>query len=144
MVSGPTITFGFPEQDVLASLGRLTIMSGHLDYILKMTFKSLKGISIVEALQHTNKQNGRILRQRIIELAKEKLVEEEALAELMGLIDRAWKAAEIRNRFIHNLWGRKEYSELLLQNDDLSWSKAPTKEDVDDLTNEISNTLSRP
>lgn len=136
-----TITFAFPDKEVLSAIGRLAIISGHLDYILKMTFKSLKGISIVEALQHTNKKTGTVLRKKVIDLAKERLVSGAALEELLNFIDRAWSAAEKRNQYIHNLWARQNYDQLLLQQDDLNWRTAPTKDEIDDIINEISNIL---
>lgn len=136
-----TITFGFPEPEVLSSLGRLVIMQGQLEYILKMTFKSLKGISIEEALHHTTNNTGKILRTKVETLAKEKLIEGEALQEILDLIDRSWKAATARNQYVHNVWGRLNFDQLMLQNDDLSWRPAPTKQEIDDLTREISNIL---
>ena len=40
------ITFSFPDDEVLAALGRVTIAHGHHEYILKMTIKSLFDYSI--------------------------------------------------------------------------------------------------
>lgn len=136
-----TVTFGFPDAGVLAALGRLVIMQGHLEYILKMTFKSLRGISIQDALRHTNKKTGKALRKEVLKLAKDKLVEGEALDQLLTLVDRAWKAATKRNPFVHNVWARINFDQLHLQNDDHSWRAAPTKSEIDDLTYEISNIL---
>jgi hypothetical protein len=134
-----TVTFGFPDTEVMAELGRLVIMQGHLEYVLKMTFKSLQDISIVEALQRTNKATGKALREKVEKLAREKLIEGEALEQLLNLIERAWKAAEIRNQFVHNVWARVNFDQLHLQNNNHSWRKAPTKNEIENLTTEISN-----
>lgn len=138
-----TITFAYPDKDTAAALGYLVVTQSQLDYILKMTFKSLKGISIQEALQHTDKKTGEKLRKEILALAKEKLIEGEALELLMGLIDRAWQAAVKRNTFVHNVWGRLNHFEdgLMLQTDDYNWRRAPFADEIRDLTHEISNIL---
>ncbi|MBI1327392.1 MAG: hypothetical protein GC136_07075 [Alphaproteobacteria bacterium] len=136
-----TITFGFPDKETLEALGRLVIMQAHLEYIFKMTYKSLNELSISEALKLTERDTGAIIRKDIQKIAKRKLCAGSVLTQLLDLIDRAWKAAMLRNQYVHNIWARLDFADLQLQNNDWSWRKAPEKQEISDLTYEISNIL---
>lgn len=132
------IIFSLPDEEVQAALGRVAITHGHLEYILKMTIKSLSGRSIEDALNSTNKKQASTLRQLIEKEAKDKLGQCTELEQLLDFIGRAWKASDKRNQFIHNLWARELDGPLLFQNDGCTRCPAPTKEELDILSQEIS------
>ena len=126
-----------PDKDVQAALGIVAIRHGHLEYILKMTVKSLCGLSIEEALTETNKQNARRLRKRIEDEALKTLEKGEALEWLIGVLHRSWQASDLRNTFIHNMWAKELDGPLLMQNDDHTWRLAPTDQELQQLSDEI-------
>jgi len=87
-----------------AAVGTISLRHGHLDYILKMTVKSITGLSIHQALDATEKQGSFDLRKRVRALAKQKFGEGETLVRLDALLTRAQRATEKRNRILHSLW----------------------------------------
>lgn len=52
------------DPTVLAALGKVAIRHGQLDYILRMTVKSILALSIREALDATARQGSKDLRKR--------------------------------------------------------------------------------
>lgn len=132
------VSLDIPDKDVQAALGVLAIRHGHLEYILKMTVKTLCKFSIQKALAATNKQNARRLRKRIEKEARQVLGEGEALDKLLDFLQRSWAVSDRRNSFIHNLWARqKKNGPLLIQNDDHTWKLAPDALELRKLSNEI-------
>jgi hypothetical protein len=80
------ITFGVPTE-LLESLGRLVVAHSHLDYILRMTIKSLTGVELAVALEDTRRVQASKLRKQILELAAARLSEDD-VKQLEALIKR--------------------------------------------------------
>lgn len=126
-----------PDKDTQAALGVVAIRHGHLEYILKMTVKSLCGLSIEEALKETNKLNAARLRKRIESEAQAILKEGDTLEWLIEMLRRSWQASDLRNTVIHNIWAKELDGPLLMQNDDYTWRPAPTVQELQLLSDEI-------
>ena len=131
------ITFSFPDDEVLAALGRVTIAHGHHEYILKMTIKSLFDYSIDEALSATDKKAIVKLRKKIENKAMEKLGRCTALDELKRFLARSWSVSDRRNLYVHNLWAGELDGPILLRNNNNSWEPAPSKDVLYALSQEI-------
>ena len=70
------ITFHVPgDLAFLQAVARVTICHAHLDYALRMCIKSLTGLGIEEALDATELEGSRMLRERIRKLARTRLGE---------------------------------------------------------------------
>ncbi len=68
------IFMGLPgDAAVLAAIGKIALRHGQLDYSLKMTIKTLAGTTIREAVDATERQSSRDLRERIRRLAASEL-----------------------------------------------------------------------
>jgi len=132
------IYFDLPEnKNVQAALGVLVVRHGHLEYILRMTIKSLCGLSIHNALTDTNKKTAAILRKRIKKEAKDRLGQCAAVEKLLKWLSRSWKASDERNLYVHSVWARERDSPLKIQKEDFSWRPPPTVQELERLSSEI-------
>ena len=96
--------FHIPEEpEILGTVGAITLRHSHLDHILRMTIKTLGGVSIEQALDATAFEGSEALRQRIRKLAKRKLGEGKALIQLQALLERCRRATARRNELVHNI-----------------------------------------
>lgn len=118
------------DQAILAALGVLTIRHGHLEYILRMTVKSLCDLSIEDALAETRRNGPKLLRERIKKEAKIRLGDGEIFDSLIDYLQQAWALSDIRNTYMHNLWARELDGPHLLQNDDETWRSIPSSEEL--------------
>jgi hypothetical protein len=102
------IYMAIPEdQAVLAAIGKIALRHGQLDHVLRMTIKSLTGVSANEAIDATARQGSRELRERIRKLARRRLGEGVALVQLEAMLERCRRATEKRNELLHSLWGHQ-------------------------------------
>jgi hypothetical protein len=123
---------------VVAALGRIAIRHGQLDYILRMTIKSLAGISIKDALDATARLGSRDLRLRVGKLAKQRLGDGEALLRLEAILQRAAKATDKRNEVLHSLWAHELDGAPVIRNeDDHSFRAIPTPIELDDVADNL-------
>src|SRR5262249_27341514 len=65
------------------------------------------GLSIEEAINATERQNSRELRERVRKLARRRFGEGEVLVKLDAILTRARRATEERNRLPHGLWAHE-------------------------------------
>jgi len=104
------IKFYMPSPAVTREVGKIVIRHGHLDYVLRLTIKSLLKISIFDPLfkEETDKMSS-TLRARIKELASTKLAgHKDVLDQLLAQIDCAEKLIELRNSIVHGVWSRNK------------------------------------
>ena len=95
------------DQQLLAALGEVTLRHEHLNHILKMTIKSIAGLTPTEAIDATAYEGSSALRERIRKLARQRLGEGEALLKLQALMTRAGRLTEKRNDLTHGLWAQE-------------------------------------
>lgn len=68
------IGFYYPEDvETTAALGKIAVYHGQLEYILRMTIKSILGLELLDALEMTRRKQSRELRERIQKEARQKL-----------------------------------------------------------------------
>jgi hypothetical protein len=133
------VIFGIPEdKELLAALGELSIKHGHLDHILKMTIRTLSGVSIEEALNNTTWRLGSAkLRKKIRKTAKDKLGEGDTLLRIDALLKRARRVTDKRNETIHSLWAMDIYGTPVVRKEDHSWKNIPTVTELASISNEL-------
>ena len=74
------ITLDIPtDSALLAAVGKVALRHGQLDYVLRMTVKSILKLSIRDALDATDRQGSRGLRDRVRKLAKKRFGEGDTL-----------------------------------------------------------------
>ena len=134
------MTFHIPEDPAyLQTVGAITIAHGHLDYVLRMTIKSLTGLSVEEARDATNRQGTWKLRNRVNKLAEKRLGEGDARLKLQALLTRCERATEQRDELIHNLCAKELDGPVILQIKGKEWGPLPSVTELDELFGEIYN-----
>jgi len=74
------ISFYVPQKKaLLAVVGEVALRQEHMNYLLKMTIKSLTGVTPAEALKATMYESSRQLRDRVKKLRARSLVKERPL-----------------------------------------------------------------
>jgi hypothetical protein len=126
-ISAKMVVFEIPkDQGLLAAIGTVTLRHSQMDHVLRMTIKTLSGVSIPDAMNATRFEGSRILRERIRKLAKPKLGEGAALIQLQALLERCSRATEKRNELVHGVWYRNLDSETLMRTDGHEAKEIPT------------------
>lgn len=95
------------DKELLAALGEVTLRHEHLNHILKMTIKSIAGLTVAEALNATQYEGARQLREYIRKLARKKLGASGACLKLSALLTRAERLTNQRNRLTHGIWAKE-------------------------------------
>jgi len=132
------ITLHVPEDNaLLAAFGEVALRHEHLNYILRMTIKTLARLSVDEALDATVYDGSRQLRDRIRKLARQCLGEGESLLKLQALLERCRRATDKRNELMHGVWGKELDGEPLRRASDHSWHPLPSIDELRALANEI-------
>ncbi len=132
------ITFHVPEdKELLAAFGEVALVHEHLNYILRMTIKTLAGLPPQEALDATVADGSRQLRKRINKLARQRLGEGEPLLKLQALLARCERATEKRNEFVHSVWAKELDGEPQRRGSNQQWQPLPTKKELLALAKEI-------
>jgi hypothetical protein len=94
------------NQELLAAFGEVALRHEHMSHILRMTMKSLAGITPAEALAATKYESSRQLRDRVKALARKTLGEGAALLKLQALVHTCETLTEKRNDLVHGLWAK--------------------------------------
>ena len=137
------ITLGIPtDPAILAAVGKIALRHGQLDYLLRMTVKSILSLSIREALDATERQGSRELRERVRKLAKQKFGEGDTFVRLDALINRARRATNRRNELVHNLWAQDLDHNPVIRDDDHTFRPAPQLTELDAVADELTTVAS--
>ncbi len=130
--------FHIPEEpEIQETVGAITLRHSHLDHILRMTIKTLGGVTIQQALDATTFEGSEALRQRIRKLAKRKLGEGKALIQLQVLLERCRRATARRNELVHNIWARELDGDPKVRTADHTWEPVPTIDELNALLKEL-------
>ena len=133
-----TITLDTPtDPALLAAVGKIAICHGRLDYILRMTVKSILNVSKREALDATDRQGSRELRKRVRKLAKQKFGESETLVRLDALLTKSRQATDRRNELLHNLWAYDWDRGPVIRDDDHTFRRVPAVAELDALADKL-------
>lgn len=126
-----------PENKTLAAIGELALRHSHLDHILRMTIKSLTGVTVDEALFENRKTKTWKLRHEIAEQAQVRLGEGEDFDRLINLLDRCRDLSDKRNSVIHDPWfvylSEPHIGVKVTLNDELQYIDVPTYNEIQKL-----------
>ena len=93
----------FPD-DFYDALGRLVVAFGRVEYVIKLTVKSLSAEGFTRGMAHAESQRTfRLLCKRAKELGNDRLPSDKA-AQFTALIDQAITLAPQRNDNTHSCW----------------------------------------
>ena len=81
------------DSELMAAVGAASVRHGQLDHVLRLTVKTILGLSPREALLATDRQTSSELRKRVRLLAKQRAGDGEHLARLDALLARSRHAS---------------------------------------------------
>jgi hypothetical protein len=125
------------DQALLAAFGEITLRHEHMNYILKMTIKSLAAITPAEALAATKYESSRQLRDRIKTLARKVLGDGAALLKLQALVQTCEALTEKRNNLVHGLWAKEPEGDAHIRDAHGNERRLPTVDELRALAKEI-------
>jgi len=125
------------DKELLAAFGEMALCHEHLNYILRMTIRTLAHLTPQEALDATVNEGSGQLRDRIRKLARQQLGEGQPLLKLQALIKRCQRVTEKRNELVHCVWAKELDGEAQLRIADHTSHPLPTRQELSDLSNEI-------
>jgi len=102
------VTSWVPDDPVLlAAIGKIAVRHGQLEYCLRMTIKSLTGADVGKSLRETELKNFKELRCRVKKEARQRIGDNNAVANLLTILDRARAATDRRNEWLHGFWCKR-------------------------------------
>jgi hypothetical protein len=104
-----------PSDSILAALGAIAIHSAWLDNQLRYLVGDLTGVSKIVALDATDREGAKYLRQRVKALAKKRFSDGPAFVSLQALLERAARVAYQRNQYIHSVWGKELDGDIVIR-----------------------------
>lgn len=116
------------DPEILQSAGAVSIAHGQLEHILKMTVKTLSGLTVDEALTATSKMKAWEVRKCIKKLFYDKTTDETMRLKIRVLLNKAEDVSEERNQLIHRPWGIDEHGNIIVKFPDHVWGDPPTPE----------------
>src|ERR1039458_7843959 len=127
------------DQALLAAWAVVSIRHSQLDYVLRMTIKTLANLDIVTALDATAFNGSSLLRDRIGKLARRRLGESEALLHLQALLEQCRRLTERRNQLTHNIIARDidEQEPPRMRGINHQWGPLPTVAELNVLATQL-------
>jgi hypothetical protein len=106
-MSAKMIVFHVPSDErLLAAFGAIALRHEHMNHILKMTIKSLTGVTPGEAIAATMFESSAQLRERVRKIARKRLGDGAALVKLQAILANCKRLSERRNELVHGLWAQ--------------------------------------
>ena len=138
MTKAKMIFFHVPEdQELLAAFGEVALRHEHMNHILKMTIKSLAGLTPAEALAATLYESSTQLRDRVRKLARKRLGEGTPLLKLQARLATCKKLTDKRNELVHGLWAQELDGNAHVRNAYGGARLLPTVQELRELAKEI-------
>ena len=132
------ITFHVPsDQSLLAAFGEVALRHEHMNHILRMTVKSLTGVTPAEALAATMFESSAQLRERVRKIARKRLGEGAALVKLQAILANCKRLTQKRNELVHSLWAQELDGDAHLRNGYGSTRPLPTQDELHGLAREM-------
>ena len=128
------------DVELLQAAGRVALAHGQLEQILRMTVKSLSGLSIQETMDATAPMKSYELREKIKKLFKQKSCDESAKTKLDSLLNKAKRFSEDRNRLIHRPWAKDSQGQWVVKEEDHAWGQPPSVKVLNQLADDIFQT----
>jgi hypothetical protein len=88
----------------VVAIGKVAIRHGQLDHGLKLTIKSIRRISVEQALTETKRKSPHQLRALVEEHAHNRFGEAPILTRIRELLHRSQQATDHRNSVLDDLW----------------------------------------
>lgn len=125
------------DAELLQAAGRVALAHGQLEQILRMTVKSLSGLSIQETLDATAEMKSYQLREKIKKLFKQESCDESQKTKLDAILNKTKRLSDKRNHLIHRPWAKDGQGQWVVKEDDHAWGQPPSAQVLNQLADEI-------
>jgi hypothetical protein len=130
--------FHIPDDAALmAAIGRVSVLHSRLDYVLRLTIKTLSGMEFNKAMDATQNETSSGLRQRVNKWGERVLGESEALIELQAYVKRCERVSRQRNELLHSLYAKELDGEPVILDRDRKQKPIPTVPELRTIENEL-------
>jgi hypothetical protein len=105
------ISLGLPnDPSEVVAIGKVAIRHGQLDHGLKLTIRSIRGLSVEQALAETKRKSVHQLQALVEEHARDRFGEAPILVRIRELLYMSRQATEHRNSVLGDFWAAKSDS----------------------------------
>jgi hypothetical protein len=125
------------DQPLLAAIGRAAVAHAQLDYVLKLTVKTIEGRSHEDVMVDNELRGARKIRKRIAKQAEKRLGNSDAAKKLKALLDKAEKASERQNEFVRNVFGSNDQAKFWTHTESSKPFDIPSVAQLNALTEKI-------
>ncbi len=122
---------------LVASVGRVAIAGAKLEYVLRLTIKTIAGLALSKARTDTKGKTFGPLRAKLEKTAKIFISDEGVRAKLDEILSRAGDMVERRNRLIHDISYYTKQGKFLLKEDNNPARLYPTKTEINAIANDL-------
>ena len=138
------IMFHVPsDARLLAAFGEVALRHEHMNHILKMTIKSLTGVTPADAIAATMFESSSQLRERVRKIARKKLGDGAALVKLQAILANCKRLTERRNELVHGLWAQELDGDAHVRDAYGDARPLPTVEELHSLARELEQLTGR-
>ena len=121
-----------------AAVGRVAVRHGQMDHFLRMTIKSVSGLTIEQTMKQTKRLTSGPLCDRLSKYAGQRLgTHHPAVQKLEEILDEARSAADSRNKLMHGLWAIGEDGEQKFYASGTRRAAVPTITDLNRLESRL-------
>ena len=125
------------DPELLKAAGAVGLAHGQLELMLRMTVKSLSGLTIEQALDATEDAKNWELRRQIERLFKQKTTNEVLRLRIKAILKNCERLSAQRNKLLHNAWAISEDGSIVTQGEKHAWGPAATVDDLQQLAHDI-------
>ena len=125
------------DAELLEAAGRVALAHGQLELMLRMTIKTLSGLTVDEALNATEKTKNWELRKEILKLFNRKTTDPAIRLKLKAILGKCEQLSEERNRLLHNAWALSSDGSVVMKGNRHAWGPAVSAADLNNLATEI-------
>jgi hypothetical protein len=125
------------DRGLLEAAGKISLAHGQLELMLRMTIKTLTGLSVQDALDATVNSKTWELRKDIVKLFRQKTNDVTLQYKLKSLLGRCEQLSEQRNKLLHNAWAIAPDGSVVTKGEKHAWGIAPSADELNSLASEI-------
>ena len=122
---------------LLASVGKVAISGAKLEYVVRLTIKTVAGLGLSEARNETKLETFGKLRSKLKKIAKERIPNEEVRAKLEEILKTAGVAVDRRNRLIHDISYYTKQGKFFLKQDNEPARPYPTEAEINKIASDL-------
>lgn len=131
------------DPDLMQAAGGVALAHSQLELMLRMTIKTLAGLTVREALDATESSKNWELRKSITSIFRKKTKDPTLRLKLQALLKNCQRLSEKRNSLLHNAWAITGDGSLVTKGPDHAWGPAVTVDELVKLASDIADMVAK-